>query len=345
MDPRGAAAHPVEDPAGECEALAARANVAVPNIHATHQFTLESVADIRTALLKENLPEHVSICVFGSWARLELTPGSDDDWAVLAPAPFSTYDADIVRAMAIAQEHLGAEDHAPGSQGVFGMPFDITTLERNVGLDADTNTNLTRRMMLLFESRELAGTTGERGREKVLERYMNYGLKDQHPPRFLLNDLTRYWRTICVDFEGKHRDEPADQKWVSRNAKLRTSRKLLFAGGLIPVLLCGLLNTDEMAPFLLSWLRAKPLDRLAAAFTWAGEEDAGARALAAYDRWLKIQRDDDARQQLRNLSREQRHASPLFQEIKQIGRQFERPLISLLFESRLAALSRQYVVF
>jgi hypothetical protein len=161
-----------------------------------------------------------------------------------------------------------------------------------------------------------------------------------------LNDLTRYWRTICVDFEGKHRDTQGnDPKWVSRNAKLRTSRKLLFAGGLIPIILCHLHERTAMRSFLERWLKAPPLDRLAAAFLWADAESEGARALRAYDRWLAIQLDQTARDELKALRYDARRQSPLFSEITEIGRQFERAVLALLFETRLAALSQQYVVF
>jgi hypothetical protein len=297
-------------------------------------------------LAAEAPPENLSICVFGSWAREELTAKSDDDWAVLAPEPFATYDREIVRAMEIAQRHLGVDDRRPGEQGVFGEPFDVYTLEHNIGLDADSNTNLTRRMLLLLESCGLSGQTRDAGWRRVLDRYLEYGVKPYHPPRFLLNDLTRYWRTICVDFEGKHRDTQGnDPKWVTRNAKLRTARKLLFAGGLIPVLLCSLFDADEIDPFLTTWLKAPPLDRIAAAFLWAESEPEGGRTLAAYDRWLAIQANSDKRAELAALRRDTRHDSPLFREIKEIGELFERGLLALLFESPLAGPARRFGVF
>jgi len=346
MDSRGASAAVIEDPRGQCEQLAERTGIALPHITAAREHTRERVAELRDALDHETLAGGMSICVFGSWARDELTPHSDDDWAVLAAQPFAAEDQDVATAMDLAEEHLGAGDRAPGSQSVFGVPFDLPGLVDNVGLNADTNTNLTRRMLLLLESRELAGTVHDEAWRAVLERYLNYGVKDFRPPRFLLNDLTRYWRTICVDFEGKHSDTRGDDpKWVSRNAKLRTSRKLLFAGGLVPILLCHLHDRDAMPEFLATWLKAPPLDRLAAAFLWAEAESEGARALSAYDRWLAIQFNAAARTELKALRHDTRRESPLFEEIMEIGRQFERAVLALLFNTRLAALSQQYVVF
>ncbi len=345
MDPRGATPF-LDNPTGAWEHLADQAGVAVPNLIAARDYTRERIHALRGRLADESNAAGLSICVFGSWAREELTPDSDDDWAVVSAEPFNAYDSTVVSAVAIAQRHLGVEDRAPGSQKIFGVPFDVENLVNNVGLDADTNTNLTRRMLLLLESTEVKGDTHDAARKAVLGRYMNYGVKPFRPPRFLLNDLTRYWRTICVDFEGKHADkEGSDPKWVSRNAKLRISRKLLFAGGLVPILLCHLYESAAMEAFLEHWVEAVPLDRLAAAFIWADAEPEGARALLAYDRWLAIQMSKDSRDELKTLTHQNRRESELFQDIMEIGAEFERAILALLFGTRLAPLAQQYLVF
>ena len=67
--------------------------------------------------------------------------------------------------------------------------------------------------------------------------------------------------------------------------------------------------------------------------------------LDAYDRWLAIQQDSQARAKLRTLTRQTRHDSDLFREIKTIAEQFERSLLTLLFDSQLRQLSRELLVF
>jgi hypothetical protein len=157
----------------------------------------------------------------------------------------------------------------------------------------------------------------------------------------------RYWRTVCVDFEGKHPLEGGgdDPKWVTRNAKLRTSRKMLFAGGLIPVLLCHLREASEMPDFLRAQLRAPPTDRLAAAFLGEEMVDEGARTLAAYDTWIGMLRDGHTRDELKTLTEATRDASPLFQEIRRLGRCLDRGLLALLFDTRLGAITRSFGIF
>jgi hypothetical protein len=71
-----------------------------------------------------------------------------------------------------------------------------------------------------------------RKRAEGLERYLfDYQelAKESGAPRFLLNDIARYWRTIAVDYQAK-RWEQFEQSWGLRYLKLVTSRKLVYAG-------------------------------------------------------------------------------------------------------------------
>src|SRR5205085_11382481 len=97
------------------------------------------------------------------------------------------------------------------------------------GLADDDNANTTRRLLVLLESAPLLGARAhERALRTIVRAYLDGERRDRRPPRFLLNDVIRYWRTIAVDFEGKLRTG-GEHKWALRHAKLRTSRTLLFA--------------------------------------------------------------------------------------------------------------------
>lgn len=331
----------LSEPHGGVLRLAKATSTTFANLDYARDHTADEDDRVRRVLAELEVAPGVSTCIFGSWARDELTEESDYDWAVLVDHEFEAYEPAVAREMLAAVQHLGDDERRPGKQGVFGVPIAVPELSTKIGLDADTNTNLTRRMLLLLESRELHGQTRTTAIAQILDRYLNEGVKDFRPPRFLLNDIVRYWRTICVDFEGKSTGGH-DPKWGARNAKLRTSRKLLFTGGFVPVLLCGLIEHDRMQDFLICWFNATPLDRLATAFLFVDLAEVGARALGAYDRWICLMSNADVRAELRDVRYDIRDDSPAFAEIRELGREFEDALSSLLFSSRLGPVTRAY---
>ena len=197
---------------------------------------------------------------------------------------------------------LGAFSAKPGRQGAFGGVAFCDNLVGRIGLDEDDNRNVTQRMLLCWSRWPWrAPDVHRRCWERVLDGYLVDSVRDRHPPRFFLNDLIRYWRTICVDFVGKERDEP--EKWGLRKAKLRTARKVLFASGLLPALLCGELERGRIRDFLIEQFSAPAADRVAYAFMHAGADDAGLRTLRAYDRWLGMLDDTETREHLAALTR------------------------------------------
>lgn len=321
------------------ERLSAASAKAFPNLFRARERTSEGLRARRASLAELEHDFDVSVVLMGSWGRAEVTAGSDDDFMVLVDGPERSDVNPSIEAVSAVL------DRAPGEQETFGKPVSCQDLVENVGLDRDDNTNLTRRMLVLLESVPVTGTEPYRSaRDQVLRRYLDESIKDFRPPRFLLNDTVRYWRTMCVDFAAKERTGP--EKWGLRNAKLRTSRKMLFAGGLLPILESSSLERGMMSEFLEQQFSMPPTDRIAHAFLEHGAVDAGGRTLGAYDEFLGRLNDEEFRRELHEVTRSNAGESPAFAEMARVASDLEAGLLALLFETKsLPRLVRDYGIF
>jgi hypothetical protein len=322
-------------------ALAEHTGEAFDSILRARERTAAGLAERRERLSGVVLDPDAAVVLLGSWGRHEVTSASDDDAIVL----FCGERRDFVRPEP-GQVAALLGGPAPGPEGLFGATAWLADLIDRIGLDGDTNTNLTRRMLFLLESVPVAGDHAHAAaREQVQSTYLGAHERDYRPPRFLLNDLVRYWRTIAVDFEGKHRAR-AGEGWGLRHAKLRFSRKVLFAGGLLPVLACSALPAAEMPGFLGERLAQPPLDRVAGAFLDNGMADAGARALRAYAQFLDLLDDAGARRELADLAEADADASERYARVRELGDELQNALLALLFETpELERLVREYLIF
>ena len=347
MDPRSLSVR-LDNPAGALDRLSERSGVAFPALSAAAVRTAEGLPVVARRIASLEPPRGTSVVLFGSWARAEVTERSDDDWAIVVTSEtIADATADELRGR-VARE-LGQGDAKPGATEIFESFFRASALTDHTGLEEDSNKNLTRRMLMLLESVPVSGA-GEHAAcwDAVLHCYLARQSKDRRPPRFLLNDLVRYWRTMCVDFEGKSLRSPDDRKWVTRNAKLRVSRKVLFAAGLIPVLCCSGVPLVEQQQFLSEQLRARPVDRLAQAFMQldGGKSiDAGVRALTAYDEFVGLLAQSSVREELLSLTATTRDSSATWASIHSIAEQLQSSLLSLMFGPDLAALTQEYGIF
>src|SRR5579863_4261719 len=221
-----------------------------PAISRARKKTLERRTELSRLLSGEDSAD-ANVVVYGSMAREEMTSESDLDWTLLLDKPVDP--ADLGTTQRIASKIRDAKFVEPGKTNVFGSMTSSHSLIHDIGGEDDTNANTTRRVLLLLESYAPTGRDAyDRVRRHVLHRYVedDYGLSfgnDQKiVPRFLLNDLSRYWRTVTVDFVHKQRTD-AGEKWALRNAKLRMSRKLIFAAGLLICFECHLDPDAERA--------------------------------------------------------------------------------------------------
>lgn len=305
----------------------------------------------------------MSFVVFGSLARREWTSGSDLDWTLLIDGQVDPDHTALIRQASSILESLNYK--RPGREGTFGNLAFSHPIVHQIGGETDTNRNITQRILLLSESLALSSReVHERVVRAVVRRYVeddsSFDSIGSRPkaPRFLINDIVRYWRTVAVDFVYKQRDRGKDG-WALRNLKLRMSRKLIFASGLLRCFLCSVEPTVcestresdrrvRAGEYLLRGIDTVPLELLALAVE-RFEIDLGTATemFDAYDAFLAILDDADKRDRLEKLTPERYPSDAVFASGKQAAEAFNRALTRMFFESStdLRELTIRYGVF
>ncbi|SMF24369.1 Putative nucleotidyltransferase DUF294 [Xaviernesmea oryzae] len=261
------------------------------HFHEQSVAKLETMRDAAKAMFEDTCG--FVIGVNGSLARREYTSGSDVDLF------FLVLDGDIAGAKA-AQEKFRQKMQEvgvkmPASGGVFEEPLPADEMLATIGGNDDTNTFITRRMLFLLEGEWIFNRSAfEETRQALVGRYVEEGLDDKKICLFLLNDIIRYWRTICVDYEYKIAG--GGKAKAVRLIKLRFSRMLLYFAGVVAIGQTQGVPYEEKRKILDKLLSTPPIERLRSVIG-----DKSQTSLQLYTEFLVALDDPETRKQLELL--------------------------------------------
>jgi predicted nucleotidyltransferase len=272
---------------------------------------------------KNNSRSKFAFVVVGSFARGEASECSDLDFFVIydKQSDLDKYkESDQLDILAEVKK-LGIRE--PSDGGAFGVAVLGSDLFSNIGGDGDTNENITRRVLFLLESKSLCGHDYfDSVRRKIINSYVTINITDHQMCKFLLNDIIRYYRTICVDFEYKV--SSGGKSWGDRNIKLVFSRKLLYFSGVLIVAETAQNTYKSKVQTLLDLMNISPIERI--------ERIAGSKsenALSKYKVFLEKMSDESFREFLKGVSNTRPHHEK-FRELKNEGHHFTWELSKLL---------------
>jgi predicted nucleotidyltransferase len=332
-----------------------------PSITKAHQAGIDEKERLR-AELGTFVQRDTSLVVFGSLARNEFTAKSDVDWTLLLDGAADPQHLDAALEIERRLVELGAIQ--PGAQGTFGGFAVSHDLIHNIGGGDDTNRNTTQRILLLLESAALGDRRAyDRVIRNILRRYVVEDLGGAAEnafkvPRFLLNDIVRYWRIVAVDFAHKRRLR-AGSGWALRTAKLRMSRKLTFVAGLLSCYSCetdfagmeggvGPTGILRVVDHLARLVGKSPLDIVAGVILREPVlHEAARRMFDAYDEFLSMLDDAEVRRHLKDLSAEDADTDETYARTRVLGKQFQEALTHVFLDADtpLARLTRHYGLF
>lgn len=283
----------------------------------------DRVREIREHLRKVAMPRGVrTLAVTGSLGRMEYAEESDCDLLVVLtedvrrdrPAAEAAYAQvwDVIKPVAPIP---------PKPTGTFATPTSEEHLcdKRHVGAPDEDLRELAKRQLLLLETQPVYN---DEEYEKLVTGVVNTyaeGYVDKKPAKewvFLLNDLIRYFRSLCVNYQWDFRTDHV--KWPLRNTKLRHSRLAMYGGLLLLLGQCSLETTDKVA-WLRDRLKMTPLERIA--WTYAcNEPGAIAKLLGFYEKFLARISTSEVREALNKADDEsyaKRYENPHYAELKE----------------------------
>lgn len=325
------------------------------------KLTLKNIDEIKSQLSASGLSStDVDVVVFGSIARDECTIGSDVDWTLLVDGQASSIHLDSAHIVenAIVATNLSK----PGATGMFGQITFSHDLIHYIGGQDDTNHNLSRRILLILESRKLLLngskpsdlTAYDRVVRGIIQQYVDNdsgfsASKKENVPRFLLNDFIRFWRTMCVDFAFKQREQQG-KKWALRNIKLRMARRLIFIKGLLMCFLSYKKDVDTVTikTNLINKVSLTPLEFMLETFINEGISDKNIiEVLESYNDYLRILNDKDQRDYLSNLKMEKAYGDSIFEAARENSHKFQDALnrVFIYEKSSIQEFTLKYGIF
>jgi len=358
--------------------LARRLGLSLPGIAAAWANASDAKRELASRIedsqiLSGGADSDRSFVVFGSLARNEFTGSgrSDVDWTLLVDGVAAVQDIDLVHRLRHLVNETGHKE--PNAAGPFGNLAFSHDLIHQIGGSDDSNVNTTQRLLLLLESVSLYGEqVRTRVVRNILSRYVLEdesflsGKHEEHVPRFLLNDVARFWRTMAVDFQTKKR-ERENKGFALRNVKLRFSRKLLYLAGLVTCFsFCiwqddadvkrawdsglGLLDRGMPIVFCLEkFANMPPLELLSLAFLNLGmDAEPVKQFLSSYDGFLQLLSDENSRRRLEELAPENMAEDEVYQGARNLSHMFQKAIEDVFLAPRLNLLSEltiKYGVF
>lgn len=327
----------------------------LPTLSANAAASEKTLNDVKGWLHERVDPEAakpLDVVVLGSYARQEASSESDFDYLVIAHSVPEDVKAtrEVLNVVDdYISERLTAEGEddrkrRPGATGLFGRITSAPDLTERIGLEQDTNISHSRRLLLLQESRSVyQPDLLARLRAAVLKRYLiDYAEPKTGVPRFLANDVIRYWYTLAIDYQAKRWED--EQKFGLRYLKLLLSRKISYAGALTSLLSCHLATPD----YFLAEFAKPPLARIASLVLIDGFEqpESVGEVLLIAEEFAAFLADTDCREEaesVRGLNVEE--LPERFRIMRDRANDLHDALGRIFFESRLVDAARKYLAF
>ena len=292
------------------------------NLAKASAYSEQIISDIRERLSRELEAKDIAVVTVGSFARKEASQQSDLDFFILVEEPDEVRDGYVKDIIEKALKENNVRN--PSEGGAFNSVQRHTDLTSNLGGFDDDGESLTRRLLFLLESDWLYNEElFNRLFNELVDVYVKDKITDHQICRFLLNDLVRYYRTICVDFEYKTSER--GKSWGDRNIKLLFSRKLMYFGGVLAVAETAQHAYKEKRRVLIDSLRQTPVERLR---TICG--DHSSKILDLYDAFIHKMSDERFRGMLQGTTIDRKTHSDEFRFMKNTGHHFSWELARLL---------------
>jgi hypothetical protein len=315
-----------------------------PRLAQNREFSQRQLTDIRAEAAHASLDGILTVAMAGSFGRDEASEVSDADFIIVLQDD-ATLDEERRHALntnvyaAVAGMFTSRGIVEPNPNGVFAEARTLSELlpadlDGGIGQPSEHSDVMGKRLLLLLESKWLWNEEGyHRTIEAIFDRYAKH-VREEPRKEFvlLLNDLIRYFRYICVNYESTF-DLQRD-KWAIRNVKLRHSRLLMYFGLLVLLGEASSMGPEaEKHAWVRDQLALTPLERVQLAYNRANDSKFSLVA-GLYNSFLESISDPSLREMLSAVAYSDRYQNQEFARLKANSDAFQGELARFCYGQR-----------